>query len=862
MRTKKRFFSLLIMNLLAVGFLAGLRMTAPDMQNTVDRYYDEQHLMDVRVVSTLGLTRDDLEALRAVKGVEEAEPGYSFEGRVGDATADIFSVPERINQLVLEEGRLPQNDHECVTEQKMLEALGIRIGDEITVDTSDSYKRFVGDDPLREHTFTIVGAVRSPQYITVARNTSSMGSGQVTGFVAVPADAFAQEYYTSIYLTLSGLSGYNCYTDAAYIDAVNAFIDDLEPLGEERAALRRSQLNRDATLSDMLTQVIAGDISSLTIDGKWYILSREMDQYYVEFSSDSERMSNLADVFPMVFFLVAALSSLTSMTRMVEEHRAEIGLMKALGFSGLPVSLKYMGYAAGASLTGGLAGLIIGCICLPSLIYYEWGILYILPRLRIGLSPVVTLYSLGAAMLATAGAALAACYTTLRSSPAVLLRPRAPKAGRRVFLERITPVWSRLSFIQKVSARNLFRYQKRFWMTIAGIAGCTALLVTGFGLRDSIFDVLRWQFDRLMMYDATVGIESDMVSADKEALMQHFADEPCIAAFSPCFEDTISLRTQEGTLENVYLTASNNWDELGSFIRLYPRGGGVTRYGKSEKTERERLLPDDDSVIIDEKMAEMMKVDVGDTIWLRDVQDEEYPVLVGEVCENYVNHHVYMTSACYKSVYGEKPEDNTVLVALNEGKGSQAAGGERANGDMGTAGGERADGEGTGASLDAETILSWKGVLTYSRIDEIRTRFEDSMESLNVVVLIIILAAAILAFLVLFNLTNINVTERIRELATLKVLGFYDNETAAYVYRENMLLTILGSLLGLGMGKWLHRWLIDTIEVEYLIFGRSVHGRSFAYALLLTAVFSLSVNVFSNYTIRRIDMVESLKSVE
>ena len=835
-RTKKRFLSLLIMNLLAVGFLAGLRMTAPDMQKTVDEYYDRQHLMDVRIVSSLGLTDEDLEAVSKLEGVEAAEGSHSFDGRVRDETVTVFSLPRQINRLDLLEGRMPEAPTECVTEQKIADALDVGIGDTITIDTSDSYERFAGEDPLGEHTFRIVGMVRSPQYITVARGTSSIGSGQVTGFISVPEEAFAQDYYTSIYLTLQGVSAYNCYTDEAYIDTVDAFIDTVEPLGKVRARERREQLIHDATLTDMLTQMVVGDLSSVEIPkGKWYILNRKMDQYYVEFSSDAERMSDLADVFPMVFFLVAALSSLTSMTRMVEEHRSEIGLMKALGFSDLAVSLKYMGYAAGASVTGGLLGLAIGCTTLPSLIYYEWGILYILPGLKLGISPFVALYSIGAALLATAGAALAACYTTLRSVPAQLLRPRAPKPGKRVFLERIEPIWSRLSFIQKVSVRNLFRYKKRFFMTIAGISGCTALLVTGFGLRDSIFDVLRWQFDYIFLYDAEVGIESDMVSADREALIREVEDMPEVEAFSTCFEDTISLRTDEGTLENVHLTASDHWDELGTMIRLYPRGRGVTRYGRGETAQRETLSPTDEYIIIDEKMAELENLEVGDTIWLRDRDEEEYPAVVGGICENYVNHYVYMTSSYYKSVYGERPSDNTMLVALSD----------------------EADND-----TISEKFLSLDGVLTFNRIDELRTRFEDSMESLNVVVLIIILAAAILAFLVLFNLTNINVTERIRELATLKVLGFYDNETASYVGRENMLMTALGAALGLVLGTWLHRWLIHTVEVEYLVFGRSVHEHSYIYALVLTAIFSVSVNLFANITIRGIDMVESLKSVE
>jgi len=257
-----------------------------------------------------------------------------------------------------------------------------------------------------------------------------------------------------------------------------------------------------------------------TPSGEWYLLGRDTIRSYVEFSSDAERMGNLADVFPLIFFLVAALSSLTSMTRMVEDHRAEIGTMKALGFSTASISIKYIGYALAASLVGGGTGLLIGCTALPSLIYYEWGILYLLPKLEMSISPVVVLYSLGAAVLATAGAAFTACYTTLLAKPAELLRPRAPKPGKRIFLEYIGPVWRRLTFIQKVSARNLFRYKKRFWMTIIGIAGCTALLATGFGLRDSIFDVLTWQFDDLMPYNATISIDAGLNPSDRAEMME------------------------------------------------------------------------------------------------------------------------------------------------------------------------------------------------------------------------------------------------------------------------------------------------------------------------------------------------------
>ena len=867
LHSKKRFLSLFVMSFLAVGFLAGLRMTAPDMQTTLDHYYDRLRFMDLRIVSMLGLTEEDLQAVSGVPGVLEAEGSYTLDALSGEECVNLFSVPEKINLLELMEGRMPQAADECVTEVKMLEALHKEVGDTITIDTRESFNRVLEEDPLAGngsqstlHTYTIVGVVRSPLYISRTRGSSSVGSGNLTGYVVLPRECFNRDVYSTIYLRIEGLEELDCYRDDSYIDRVDAFADGMKPLARERARIRREQVSRDVTFTDMMAAVVsgiaesgsseAGALASLEASkGDWYILSRETIRSYVEFTTDAERMSDLADVFPLIFFLVAALSSLTTMTRMVEDHRAEIGTLKALGFSTRAISIKYIGYALLASLTGGGAGLLFGGIALPSLIYYEWGILYFLPRLEAGISPVVALYSLGSAVLATAGAAYAACYATLLERPAELLRPRAPKPGKRVFLENIKPVWSRLSFIQKVSVRNLFRYKKRFWMTIIGIAGCTALLVTGFGLRDSIFDVLDWQFDDLMPYNMTITLSSDMTPADRSALMEALEKDPGIGSLIGCYEKTISVKTEHATVNNVIMKASTAWstparqeggtEQQGSaaeeFLLLYPRADGMRRYGKVE--ELPYLAPTDDTVVIDEKMSDLLEAREGDTITLVDTDEAEYEAVVGAVCENYVNHHLFITATNYKRIFGSKPRDNLLMVKTTDANGSSP-------------------------EETAERISAMRGVLTCSRIDETRDHFYESMQSLDIVVWIIILAAAMLAFLVLFNLTNINVTERVRELATLKVLGFYDGETASYVYRENIFLTLMGAALGLFMGKGLHRWLISTIEMEYMIFGRGLHARSYLYAVILTVVFSLSVNIFSFFYIRKIDMVESLKSVE
>ena len=700
LHTKRRFLSLFVMSLLAVGFLAGLRMTAPDMQNTVDHYYDRLSFMDVRLISMLGLTQEDLDAVSRMPGVKEAEGSRTFDALAGEDSVNVLELPERINLLDLVQGRLPQSPDECVTEVKILEALHKEIGDTITIDTRESFNSVLEEDPLTEnsaegshstrHTFTIVGVVRSPLYISRTRGGSNVGSGSVTGFVVLPSECFTQEIYSTIYLTLKGLDQYNCYTDDAYKDRVDDFIDSLEPLAKERAAIRKKQVSDDVSFTDMVSALILGlsesgsggsAMSGLEIsNGEWYILGRDTIRSYVEFSSDAERMGNLADVFPLIFFLVAALSSLTSMTRMVEDHRAEIGTMKALGFSTPAISVKYIGYALAASLIGGGAGLLIGCTALPALIYYEWGILYLLPPLEIGISPVVALYSLGAAVLATAGAAFAACYATLLAKPAELLRPRAPKPGKRIFLEYIGAIWSRLSFIQKVSARNLFRYKKRFWMTIIGIAGCTALLATGYGLRDSIFDVLTWQFDDLMPYNATISIDTGLTPSERTELMEALEAEPGIESFMGCYSTGVSVRTDEGTTDNVEVRSSSGWvtysDDDGhpiaqDYYCLYPRADGLRRYGKTE--ELPRLAPTDDAVVIDEKLADNLGISEGDTVRLLDNDEKEYPVQVCGICENYVGHYVYMTPACYTKLFGEKPRDNLLLVKTVGTGGAQDA---------------------------------------------------------------------------------------------------------------------------------------------------------------------------------------------
>lgn len=372
-------------------------------------------------------------------------------------------------------------------------------------------------------------------------------------------------------------------------------------------------------------------------------------------------------------------------------------------------------------------------------------------------------------------------------------------------------------------------------MTVIGIGGCTALVVTGFGLRDSIFDILTWQFEEITCYDAALGIAEEIGADTKMRLRETLDSMPQIDGYVECTQSSMDIESEHGKVEYVTAVCADDLSGLSGFINLRHReqGGGIAAQYRELFNEPFHRNPD--GIIIDEKTAEILKVNVGSEVTLRNADEETFSAVISDITENYVNHYVYMTRKSWKKITGEWPLHNTILLNLRDGAQEEET---------------------------ARELIAVDGVISYNRIDQMRTRFENSIKSINAIIVIIIAAAAILAFLVLFNLTNINVTERIRELATLKVLGFYDTETASYVYRENGILTLIGALIGLFMGKWLHGWLIRTVEVDYLMFGRSVHMGGYVMAAVLTFVFSLSVNFISFFTIREIDMIESLKSVE
>ncbi len=554
---------------------------------------------------------------------------------------------------------------------------------------------------------------------------------------------------------------------------------------------------------------------------EWYLLGRNTNTGYVSYSMDADRMGNLASVFPLIFFLVAALVCLTTMTRMVEEQRVTIGGLKALGYSKGIIAVKYVGYGFLASTVGALLGLAVGLTLLPWIICNAWNIIYTLGPIQYGLEPVTSAVACLAAIGTVTLSALGACCSTLAAVPAQLMRPKAPPAGKRVLLERLPFLWRRLSFNYKITIRNLFRYQRRFWMTVIGIGGCAALIVTAFGLRGSIFDIMDKQFEEIYGYTAQIGLVDKVTPGELREVTQVLDEDPLAEGWLVCCSASMTAETDAYTVDCTVQVFPDQ-ASMAPFIHLRHR------------TDDEPVTLSDDGVVLTEKLASLLDVQPGDTITLDG--DSRVEVRVADVTEHYIQHYVYMTDAYYETVFGTEPRQNLVLADYPV--------------------------EDPAAEDLERELVGLDGVTSLTRMEDTREIYGSSLESVDYAVILIIVCAAALAFVVLYNLTNINITERMRELATLKVLGFYDGELSAYIYRENVILTVFGVAMGMVMGKLLHQWLILTVEIDMLMFGRQLSLSSYAYAVVLTVLFSLLVNLAAHRKLKKLDMVESLKTVE
>lgn len=570
----------------------------------------------------------------------------------------------------------------------------------------------------------------------------------------------------------------------------------------------------------------AGKQISQIKNPKWYVYDRSTLIEYDGFGENADRMRAIGKVFPVMFFLVAALISLTGMTRMVEEQRIEIGTMKALGYGNFSIASKYLGYAFLATAGGSVLGVLVGEKILPYIIIYAYEIMYPhIPKIYVPYHMSYAVMASAASIVCTMGATLASCYKELAAEPAVLMRPPAPKKGRRVFLERIGFIWKRMSFTWKSTIRNLMRYKKRFFMTVFGIGGCMALMLVGYGVRDSVYEIADIQYEEIQLYDGHIFYKDDVTKTEKEELKEYLKTDSDIQSYMEA--DMRSVTASGGGKKlSVYQCILGNPEIAEKYVDFHDR-----------KTKESYSLTGD-GVIVSEKTAKLLNVKEGDTIKVKKGTEKSVTVKIAHICENYMGHYIYFTPQYYKKVSGKTVKYNCIMFRAKNGYSEDQV------------------------KKAGEKILSKDQVLTISYLLDIRDQLDDMLASLNLVIIVLIVSAGMLAFVVLYNLNSINITERQRELATLKVLGFYDTEVAEYVFRENILLTLIGSVAGVVFGKILHLFVIQTVEVDAAMFGRSIYLKSYIYSFLFTIGFSLFVNWVMYFKLKKIDMVESLKSIE
>lgn len=590
--------------------------------------------------------------------------------------------------------------------------------------------------------------------------------------------------------------------------------DALDELADAEAELERAE--REITNMDVPT---------------WYVLNRDSVESYVSYKNDAQSIGAIGTVFPLIFFLVAALVSLTTMTRMVEEQRTQIGTLKALGYSKLSIAGKYLLYAVLASAVGSVIGVFLGEYTIPPLMvwaykmaYYNLGDAVITLNAEHGITAAL------AATLCTTVAVLAACYKELKSVPAQLMRPEAPRAGKRTLIERIDFIWDRLNFGQKAAMRNLFRYKKRFLMTLFGVGGCMALLLVGLGIRDSVSSMATNQYGEVFQYSGIVSIDTTLTRAQRRTLLSNISDISDITEYTQATR-TMVYGTGESAdnldnEKNAYLIVPRDVDGFPSYVNLQERAGLMNE-----------LTLTDEGVIITEKYANLLDVSVGDSIFIRQSESDAFSkeVKVMGITENYIFNYIYMTPNLYQSIYGSAAEVNILMLKTANGANAEDI---------------------------SSRILSISGVNSVTMNEEELIDLNTVINNLYFIVIVMIIAAAVLAFVVLYNLNNINISERRRELATLKLLGFYNGELAQYVYRENIILTLLGTVLGVALGIVLHQFVMITVETDIYMFGRELQWYSIVIAAVLTIVFAMIVNSIMYFKLKKVDMIESLKSVE
>lgn len=884
-----RFFAIMAIVAIGVAFFAGVTASSGDMKHSSDSYYDEYNMNDIRILSSIGFTSQDIEAVSKVYGVKAVyktntqDVLVDYDGR--ENVAHISGIPvgkasdddSYINQLRIKEGRLPQNDKECVVKYEDTRK-SMQVGDVI------SFKSGTEDDindTFKDTEYTVVGIVYTPCYVSYDLGSSGIGNGHINYCIYVGDDEFKNNYYTECYAVIDGAKDMDTYSDE-YKKLIDKYADDIKAISKERLDIRKQTVIDEYTrakadkkeelletikknVEDSITEQYQAyypgmDVSSMIApyvktayekavaqfdfdavnaeydkkmnetladsdSWEWYVLTRESSYSFRDYESSANRMKAIATVFPLFFIIVAGLVCLTTMTRMVEEERGLIGTYKALGYGKATIALKYVIYAFLASLTGAVIGCAAGLRLFPYIIYESWNIIYQMPAIKYASHTILSVVAVASLILVTLIATLYSCYNELSEVPSALMRPKAPKNGKKILLEH-TFIWKHLSFTKKVTMRNIFLYKKRFFMTVIGIAGCGALITAGFGIKDSVQSIIDNQYGQIIHYDNILVFNKNADSDARNNLSDKISSDEYYKSSLMDYAYTAEVKIP-GSADNysTEITVVNDTSAYMDYVTFRTR--------RSKKT----IELDDSGVIISEKLAKDLNVKEGDNVLIHDEDNKQATVKVSGVMEMYINNYIFMTSEYYSQVFGYTPDNNRILgILTSDGDDIQSVIGDR--------------------------YLTDNNVKSLTFVKANITRFENMIQSLDLVTWVLIISAGMLAFVVLYNLTNVNISERIREIATIKVLGFYDREVGEYVYRENIILTLIGGVFGLLLGMALHAYIMTTIELDGVMFGTKINISSFLISYGITILFSLLINIFMYPSLKKIPMVESLKSVE
>ena len=947
-KTVKRFLSLTLIVLIGVAFMMGLMSNPYIMRSSVDRFDDKYHLQDLQLYSAYGFCIEDLQALRESEKIDRLFASktvdvYCTRQDGDELVARVTELGRSVNQIELSAGRMPKKADECVLLVNYIGESDYYLGEEFSLWLDEDIHEYLKNDR-----YTVVGFVKSPEYICNVFGTSNLKNQELNMVLYVPNTNFIFKYYTTLYMTLKDADTYLSYTreyedfvddrstdiaDIAFVqqnylkdqikeeaeeelrkateefeekkaegqaeldeaaqklndanimivnyeaelDMLNMLIGRLKAtVGEDdvsdfssqaqdfaishgidpsvlysadvreyaKAALDEAQNTYDSlnyqirkarqeyeagmeeykegvlTFNDEIAKAEAElrkarqDIDDLP-KASWTLLNREGHYSSYMYDSTCKQMAAIGYAMPMLFFLVAALVCLTTMTRLVDEQRGQIGIYSALGFTKKQIIGKYVSYAFLAAMIGGILGILLGQAIFPTVIYKTWRLMYDLPQMVLSFPVPYVAICLLSFLGLMCGVTAYVVANTLKDVPASLMRPKAPKNAREILLEKVSFIWEKLSFTSKITARNLFRYKSRFLMTVIGVAGCTALLVLGWGIKDSISDVIDIQFGEIFAYDYQISLEND----------HHLEENLSILEKDLNNETVVPFMSYTGKL---YFNSRN---DTASVIVMEPRNAFVTMDLRSA----DKKLPiklNNEGIVVSQKFARNNGIKKGDMVILESRNGLKAEVQVSEICEMYFQHYIFMSEAMYQSLFEEEIKDTFIAVKTDDSESLMKDCGEL---------------------KDFISVIDFSGMID---------QFQTMINALDLIIAVIIITSGSLAFVVLVNLTQVNISERVREIATLKVLGFNEHEVNLYIFKEILLLTLIGGTLGLPLGVLEHHFIMNVINMEMVMFGMNISVLSFTYAFLITFIFTAIVLFFMRRPLEQIDMVESLKSVE